>query len=314
MVLDPTMKAFLDQMAAQPGPKMHELSPVEGRAMFAALMELVGPKDVPIGKVSNLTCAGPSGDIALRNYTPVAAATEALPTLVFYHGGGFVIGNLDTHDGLCRILANEAGVRVIAIDYRLAPEHKFPAAVDDAYAALAFVEANAMELGVDANRLAVGGDSAGGALAAVMAQMAKEKGGPGLAFQLLLFPVTQIGGETNSLRDFAEGHFLERAGLEWFFEAYLPKDADRNDPRISPLSAGSFSGLPPAYLMTAECDPLHDEGVRYADVLREAGVPVQVSDHAGLVHDFIYLQAVLPQASEALKDAAAALGRALTAE
>jgi acetyl esterase len=215
---------------------------------------------------------------------------------------------------LCRILANEAGVRVIAVDYRLAPEHKFPAAVEDAFAALAYVESHATELGVDANRLAVGGDSAGGALAAIVAQLAKEKGGPQIAFQLLLFPVTQIGDETESLRDFAEGYFLERAGLEWFFDAYLPASADKNDPRISPLAAPSLTGLPPAYLMTAECDPLHDEGVRYAERLREAGVAVTVADHRGLVHDFIYLQAVLPQAAEALKDAAAALKRALNAE
>jgi acetyl esterase len=314
MPLDPAMKAFLDQMAAQPGPKMHELPPPEARALFAGLMEAVGPKDVPIGKVSNLAFTGPGGEVPLRVYSPIAATAEALPTLVYFHGGGFVIGNLDTHDGLCRILANEAGLRVIAVDYRLAPEHKYPAAVDDAFAALVYIEANASELGVDANRLAVGGDSAGGALAAVVTQMAKEKGGPRVAYQLLLFPVTQIGGETDSLRDYAEGYFLERVGLEWFYAAYLPEGADKNDPRISPLAAASFEGLPPAYLMTASCDPLHDEGIRYGTALACAGVDVTVADHAGLVHDFIYLQAVLPQAADALKDAAAALRRALKAE
>src|ERR1700678_3464451 len=197
MPLDPIMKAFIDQMALQPAPKMYELPAAAARLMFAAIMEMTGPKDVPIGKVANLVCPGPGGDIPLRIYTPVAAAAETLPALLFFHGGGFVIGNIDTHDGLCRIIANEAGRRVIAVDYRLAPEHKYPAAIEDAYAALTYVEANATQLGVDANRLAVGGDSAGGGLAAAVSQMAKEKGGPKIAFQMLLFPVAQIGSQTN---------------------------------------------------------------------------------------------------------------------
>ena len=239
MTLDPIMQAFLDRMAAQDGPKIHDLPPPEARLRFAALMALAGPKDVAIGKVVNLACPGPAGAIPLRNYTPVAAPSEALPTLVFYHGGGFVIGSLDTHDGLCRMIANEAGVRVVAVDYHLAPEHKFPAAVEDAFAALEFVEANAAELGVDANRIAVGGDSSGGALAAVVTQRARDEAGPALAFQLLFFPVTQIGRETPSLGKFAKDAFLERATLEWFFAHYLPADADKSDPRISPLAAAS---------------------------------------------------------------------------
>ena len=145
MPLDPIMKAFLDQMAAQDGPQMYELPPVQAREMFAALMQLAGPKDVPIGKVANLTCPGPGGEIPLRVYTPVAAGSEPLPALVFFHGGGFVIGNIETHDGLCRMFANEAGICVISVDYRLAPEHKFPAAIEDAYAAVAWIEANASE-------------------------------------------------------------------------------------------------------------------------------------------------------------------------
>ena len=167
MPLDPIMKAFLDQMAAQEGPQMYELPPAQAREMFAALMQLAGPKDVPIGKVANLTCPGPGGDIPLRIYTPVAAGGEVLPALVFFHGGGWVIGNIDTHDGLCRMFANEAGVTVISVEYRLAPEHKFPAAIEDAYAAVTWIEANASDIGIDPNRLAVGGDSAGGGLAAI---------------------------------------------------------------------------------------------------------------------------------------------------
>jgi acetyl esterase len=312
MPLDPIMKAFIDQMALQPAPKMYELPAPAARMMFAAIMEMTGPKDVPIGKVANLVCPGPGGDIPLRIYTPVAPAAEALPALLFFHGGGFVIGNIDTHDGLCRIIANEAGVRVIAVDYRLAPEHKYPAAIDDAYAALTYVEANAAQLGVDANRLAVGGDSAGGAMTAVMTQMAKEKGGPKIAFQLLFFPVTQIGEETTSLKNYAEGFVLERAGLEWFYKNYVPAGADRKDPGISPLY-GSVEGLPPAYLTVAEFDPLHDEGLEYGRKLKAAGVPCEIVDYPGLVHDFIYFQSVLPQAAVALKAAAQALKKALKA-
>jgi acetyl esterase len=313
MSLDPIMKAFLDQMAAVPGPKMWELGAPDARATFQALMQLAGPKDVPIGKIVNVTAPGPGGDISLRIYTPVAAGGEPLPTLVFYHGGGFVIGDLDTHDGLCRMIANESAARVVAVDYRLAPEHKFPAAVDDAYAALVWIEANAAELGVDANRLAVGGDSAGGGLAAVVAQMAKEKSGPKLAFQMLLFPVTQIGAETRSMRERAAGYFLEKATLDWFFNHYLDAGADKSDLRMSPLQASDLSGLPPAYVMVAGFDPLHDEGVAYAGKLRAGGVSVTVADYPDLVHDFIYLQAVLPQAGEAVRAASAALRGALIA-
>lgn len=311
MPLDPLMKAFLDQLAAQPGPKTSELSAPEARATLVALMQFAGPKDVPIGKVVNTKAPGPGGDIPLRNYAPVAAGGEALPTLVFYHGGGYVIGDLDTHDGLCRMFANEAGVRVIAVDYRLAPEHKFPAAVDDAWVSLKWIETNASELGVDANRLAVGGDSAGACLGAVMAQMAKERGGPKLAFQLLMFPVTQVGSDTRSMRENAEGYFLEKATLDWFFGHYLDEGADRNDTRLSPLLAKDLAGLPPAYVMTAGFDPLHDEGIAYADKLRAAGVPVTVADYPDLVHVFTWLQSVLPQAGEAVRAASAALRGAL---
>jgi acetyl esterase len=311
MSLDPIMKGFLDQMALQPGPKMWELSATDARAAFAALMQLAGPKDVPIGKVVNVKANGPAGDISLRSYSPVASVDEPLPTLVYFHGGGFVIGDLDTHDGLCRMFANEASVRVIAVDYRLAPEHKFPAAVEDAYAALQWVEANAAALGVDANRLAVGGDSAGGALAAIVAQMSKESGASALAFQMLLFPVTQVGGSTRSLQERAEGFFLEKATLDWFFGHYLDAGADKTDPRLSPLLARDFAGLPPAYVMIAGYDPLHDEGLAYAEKLRAGGVSVTLADYPDLIHDFIYLQAVLPQAGEAVRTAAAALRGAL---
>ena len=312
MPLDPILKAFLDQVAQLGGPKTWQMTPAEARESFAALMQLAGPKDVPIGRVANLSIPAPHGAIAARAYAPVASGGEALPALIFFHGGGWVIGNVDTHDGLCRILANGSGCAVISVEYRLSPEAKHPAAVDDAVAAVEWVEKNAAQLSVDPNRLAVGGDSAGGDLAAVVAQIAKEKGGPKLAFQMLLFPVTQIGEETTSLREYAENYFLERKTLDWFYGHYLPADADRKDPRISPLAAKDVSGLPPAYVMLAGFDPLHDEGLAYAEKLRAAGVAVTVADYPDMVHDFIYLQAVLPQASEALNAAATALKGALT--
>lgn len=311
MPLNPLLKNLLDQMAAEPTPPIHQMEPAMARQAMVMMAQMMGPKDVPIGKVENLTMPGEAGEIALRLYTPVAAGSEALPALIFFHGGGWVIGDLETHDGFCRILANEAGVKVIAVDYRLAPEHKFPAAVNDAVAAVKWVEINAATLGVDANRMAVGGDSAGGGLSAVTAQTAKANGGPHLAFQLLMFPVTQLGEETASLRACAEGYFLERAGMEWFQSHYLPEDADRNDPRISPLRAPDVSGLPPAYVMLAGFDPLHDEGLDYAEKLRMAGVPVTVADYPDMVHDFIMMHAVVPHAQEALKAAAAALKEAV---
>jgi acetyl esterase len=307
MPLDPLVKAFLDQMKAVPGPKMSEAGAEVARATFNALMQMVGPRDVPVGKTENLTVPGPAGAIAIRVYSPVAAGGEPMPALLYYHGGGFVIGDIESHDGLCRALASEGGFRVIAVDYRRAPEHKFPAAFDDAFAALAWVQQNAAEIGVDANRIAVGGDSAGGALAAGVAQAAKARGGLTVAAQMLLFPVTQIGAETASLREFAVGYFLEKETLDWFYASYLPPGADRNDPKISPLRAKDLSGLPPAFIMLGGYDPLHDEGVQYADKLRAAGVKVQLADYSDMVHCFIYLQSVLPQAHEALTAAAKAV-------
>jgi len=312
MPLDPIVKGFLDQMKAMGGPKMSEAGAPAGREQFNGLMQLVGPKDVAIGKVQNLSVPSKAGGVPIRVYTPVAAGQEAMPALIYFHGGGWVIGNIDSHDGLCRLMANEGGFRVIAVEYRLAPEHKYPAALDDALAALTWIASNASEIGVDANRLAVGGDSAGGALAAICAQYAKAKGIP-LDAQMLLFPVTQIGEQTGSLKEFAVGYFLEKETLDWFYDCYLPADADKNDPRISPLRARDFSGLPQAYVMLGGFDPLHDEGMQYADKLRAAGVKVTVADYSDMVHTFIYLQSVLPQAHEALASAAKAVAKMFTA-
>jgi acetyl esterase len=306
MPLDPLVKAFLDQMALVPGPKMFELPASVGREMFVGMMQMVGPKDVAIGGVKALDGA----PVPMRMYTPVAGGAEALPVLVYFHGGGFVIGDLETHDGLCRQLANEGGFRVVAVDYRRAPEHVFPAAFDDAVAALRWIETHASELGIDPNRIAVGGDSAGGQLAAAVAQSTKAKG-PRIAFQMLLFPVTQIGGETASLREFATGYFLDKATLDWFFAQYVPAGQDKSDVRVSPLNAADLKGLPPAYVMLGGFDPLHDEGLAYATRLRDAGVAVEVADYPDLVHCFVYMQAILPQAHEAVVAAARAVAAGL---
>jgi acetyl esterase len=311
MPLDPLVKAFLDQAAMIPRPKMWDMPPSMVRHSFAGMMGLVGAKSVPVGKIENFAIPGPAGDIPVRAYAPVAAGGDALPALIYFHGGGFVVGDLDTHDGLCRLLVSEGGFRVIAVRYRLAPEHKWPAPLDDAFAALRHIFDNASVLGIDAGRIAVGGDSAGGHLAAALTQLAREKGGPAVAFQLLLFPGTEFTTDTSSMNKFAVGYFMEKQAIEWFYSQVLPSDADRNSPRVSPLKAADFSGLPPAYIMLGGYDPLHDEGLAYAQKLRDAGVQVTVADYADMVHCFIYLQTVLPQAHDAVAAAAHAVHDAL---
>jgi len=312
MPLDPLVKAFLDRAAQIPRPKAWDVPPAIARQSFAGMMQITGPKDVAVGKAENLTIPGPAGAIRARSYAPVAAAGP-LPTLIYFHGGGFVVGSLESHDGLCRLFTAEGGFRVIAVDYRLAPEHPWPAAVDDAWAATQWIEENAASLGVDAGRIAVGGDSAGGMLAAIVTQAARDKGGLKIAYQMLLFPNTQVGGETSSMHEFAVGYFLERRAIEYFNSLYLPPGTDRTSPKVSPLQAKNFSHLPPAYVMLGGFDPLHDEGLAYAEKLRAAGVKVLVADYPDMVHGFIYLQTVLPQARDAVAEAAKAVKKALDA-
>lgn len=312
MPLDPLVKTFLDRAASIPRPKAWDVPPAITRQSFAAMMELTAARDVAVGRIDNFTIPGPGGKIRARGYAPVAAS-GSLPALIYFHGGGFVAGSLESHDGLCRQFAAEGGFKVIAVDYRLAPENPYPAAVDDAWAATQWIEQNAADLGVDAGRIAVGGDSAGAMLAAIVTQLAKEKGGLKLAFQLLMFPNTQIGGETSSLNEFAVGYFLERRAIEYFHALYLPPGTDTGSPRVSPLRANDFTGLPPAYVMLGGYDPLHDEGLAYAEKLKAAGVAVTVADHADMVHCFIYLQTILPQAHDAVAAAAKAVRAALDA-
>lgn len=311
MPLDPLLKAFLDQAAAMPRPKVWDVPLSITRQGFAHTMSLFGPKDVPVGKVRNLALPGPAGDIRIRVYAPIAAGGEALPALIYFHGGGFVMGDLDTHDGLCRLIAHEGGFLVVAVDYRRAPESKWPAPLEDAVAATRWIFDNASTLGIDAGRIAIGGDSAGGHLAACVTQADREHGGFKLAFQLLMFPGTEFTTDTPSMSRFAVGYLMEKQVIEWCYSQVLPPGADRASPKVSPLNARDFSGLPPAYVVLGGYDPLHDEGLAYAEKLKAAGVQVTIADYGEMVHCFIYLQTVLPQAHDALADAAQAVAKAL---
>ena len=312
MSLDINVRALLDQLASLGLPKLSELGPQAARAAMKA--RFLPMKETPVGRIENTAFDGPAGKVALRVYTPLNSSEAVLPGLVFFHGGGFVLGDLESHDDLCRELANHSGCRVVAVDYRLAPEAPFPAAVEDCYAATKFVAANAQKFGIDAGRLAVGGDSAGGNLAAVVSQLAKSQG-PKIAYQLLIYPVTQLGGpDTPSMRENATGYFLEKESMDWFTRLYAPDPAHRTDPRLSPLSAKDLSGLPPAYVITAGFDPLRDEGKAYADKLDLAGVSVTYVNYPGMIHGFFSLRSVIPKAREAIAAAAAALQSGLTSE
>jgi len=309
MTLDPQVKTLLGGMAAAGGTPMSEMSAAEARAMY---LELKDPLDVPIGKVEDKSAPGPGGDVPLRLYTPVASGGGALPALVFFHGGGWVIGDLDTHDVLCRTLANESGCKVVAVDYRLAPEHTCPAAVDDCYAAVEWVEKNGSSLGIDVNGIGVAGDSAGGNLAAVVCQLAKARKGPSIHHQLLIYPVTDTKTDTASYNSFGEGFFLEKATMEWFIDHYAGSDFDRADPLIAPLRAGDLSGLPPAYVITAGHDVLKAEGAAYAEALEAAGVDVTYIDYPGMIHGFFNLQGMVDASRPAVAAAAAAAGKVLS--
>jgi acetyl esterase len=307
MPLDPALKLVLDQLAATPGPQLHELEPAQARTFFDA-MQFPAP-EITLASIENRTIPGPAGEIPVRIYRPTAGGT--LPALVYFHGGGWVIGSLDTHDASCRGLAKDVGCTVVSIDYRLAPEARYPAAAEDCYAATRWVAENAAALGVDPRRIAIGGDSAGGNLGAVVALMARDRGAPALRFQLLIYPVTDSDFTRPSYRENAEGYLLTAKAMEWFWGHYVPEASRRREAYCAPIHAAELAGLPPALVQTAELDPLRDEGEAYARRLQEAGVATTLTRYDGLIHGYFAMGALSPAAAGAVREAVEALRKAL---
>ena len=304
MPLDPQARAFLER-PAEPGAPVLGESPVEDvrRAAEDDAPVVFGPFDtVPY---DDRVIAGPAAPIPVRVYSPGGGDA---PVLVYFHGGGWVLGSVATAHGVCSTLARGSGCVVVSVDYRLAPEHPFPAALDDAWAAVEWAAANAAEVGGRPGALAVGGDSSGGNLAAVVALRARDAGLP-LAGQLLVYPVLDADFEASSYRAYAEGFGLTRAGMEWFFDQYVP-DGDRFRPEISPLRCSDLAGVATALVITAEYDVLRDEGEAYAQRLSAAGVPVQLSRYGGMIHGFFRLPGVIDRGHDALDEAATAISAA----
>jgi acetyl esterase len=303
--LAPEIRALLEGMAAQGAPPMETLSVPEAREAAAGLAQLGGDPE-PVARVENRKIPGRAGEIPVRIYFPEGKGP--FPGVVFLHGGGWVIGNLDTHDTICRAIARRAGAVVVSVDYRLAPEHRFPAALEDSIDATAWVADNAAALGIDARRLIVAGDSAGANMATVVATKARGAQRPAIALQVLVYPVTDFtSADTTSHREFGEDHFLTRALMEWFGEFYLPRAEDKANPDVSPLLQSDLKGLPPALVMTAECDPLRDEGEAYAKRMQDQGVTVTLTRYAGMIHPFLHFLSVTPGAQKAVDEIAAAI-------
>jgi len=305
MPLDPQVRALLDELATRNQPPRSTMTIAEARAAALDGMEFNGEPE-PVAAVTERTIPGPETPLTVRVYRPTGAGP--FPVLLFFHGGGWVICTLDTHDGLCRRLANRGGCLVVSVDYRLAPEHPFPAAVEDCYAATCWVAEHAAEFEGDGSRLAVAGDSAGGNLAAVVAQLARDNGGPALRHQLLIYPVTAHCTQgTASYEAFADGYFLSREDMIWFWRHYAPGYDREIDWRAAPLGARSLAGLPPATIVTAEYDPLRDEAELYAERLRADGVPVTLLRYDGMIHAFMTLVGAIDRGRLAADEAVVGL-------
>jgi acetyl esterase len=306
----PEMEAVRRERAARAQPPVYDLTVEEARRQqHEEMLEAAGTPE-PVARVEDLTYEGPGGTLPARLYAP---ANDRPPLLVYFHGGGFVLSELHAYDAVARSLVNAADTAVLLCGYRLAPEHPFPAAVEDAEAAVRWAAANSDRLGVDGGRLAVAGDSAGGNLAAVVAHRLRDSAGPPLAFQLLIYPVIQHGADTPSWRESVDALFLHPRAMSWYWDHYLPGPEHGRDPRASPLAAERFDGLPPALVIIAEHDPLRDEGEEYARRMAAAGVPVELTRYDGVVHGFFKMTAELTAAREAHAHAASALRRAFGA-
>ncbi|HYW57303.1 MAG TPA: alpha/beta hydrolase [Polaromonas sp.] len=306
-LLTPAMRDVLARMVRAGHAPIHTLSAQQARAAYEAGANVLEVSTPPLARVENFTIATRDGyDLPLRLYAPSHAC---LPVLLYFHGGGFTIGSVASHDILCRQLSQQAGCSVISVDYRLAPEHKFPIAANDAWDALAWLSFHADEKGLDGTRLAIGGDSAGGTLAAACAVQARDAALP-LELQLLFYPGCAARQDSVSHQLFAKGFVLEVEHMRYFFGQYLRTPADRDDWRFSPLNAPDVDGVAPAWLGLAECDPLVDEGVLYADKLRAAGVAVDLEIYRGVTHEFIKMGRIIPEARQAVADAARAIRKA----
>jgi acetyl esterase len=313
MPLDPQAEIIINLVKQAGLPEFWQLTPPQAREQYAQRVKRAEIKE-SIHRTEDRRIPGPGSDIPIRIYWPRAArAGELFPVLMWFHGGGFVIGDLDTHDSACRLLANQADCMVVAVDYRLAPEFKFPAAVEDCYAATRWLALHASEIGADAQRIAVAGDSAGANLATVVAILARNDGHPKLVFQLLIYPCTAPEPETPSHRKFADGYLLTRNNIVWFYKQYLRNQRDMQDFRFAPLVADDLSNLPPALVFVAGYDPLRDEGVDYVKRLIEAGNRVTLANYEGMVHGFILAGGVLDAAKRAIAESAAALKGAFAA-
>ncbi|HEY2206089.1 MAG TPA: alpha/beta hydrolase [Pseudonocardia sp.] len=303
MAIDPVLAQVLD---AVPMESIVDVGPERLRAIIKERVAML-PTTIALPRVEDRTIAD---GIGVRIYWP-EPDPEGLPVVVFYHGGGFVIGDLDTHDPVARGIAEQVGAVVVAVDYRLAPEHPFPAAVDDAFAALRWVAEHATELGADPGRLAVAGDSAGGNLSAVVSQLARDAGGPAIKFQMLWYPATTMDRSLPSVAENATAPMLTAADIDTFLDLYTGGGITEAPPTLAPANAESLAGLPPAYVATAQHDPIRDDGTRYAEQLRAAGVPVELHNAETLVHGYLAFAGMVPAAADAFAGALAALKAAL---
>lgn len=308
MSLDPQADALLKQMEEDGVPDISEMSVPQARMFLESTFASMVPNPEPMAEVRDFTLPAPAGRLPVRLYKPEDSGAAA-PLVVFFHGGGWVIGSIESHDATCRALASASGCAVASVEYRLAPESAFPAAPEDCYAATSWLVENAADLGVDGERVAVAGDSAGGNLAAVVSLMARDRGGPKISYQLLIYPAVDFVGDYASRKENGEGYFLTAAAMEWFIEHYVRDESDAKDSLASPLLAGDHSGLPPALVVTAGFDPLRDEGEAYAAKLREAGVEVKVSRYDGMIHGFASMIGALDDARKSIDE----MGRELRA-